>query len=560
MNFVNPSAGIWRPRPIWRFVAHGRKFARGCVNLARSLLPSRMKSSAGLAHQRALLDQALAAVSTVLKTPVASKVLVDASWDNPNYWYRYALLRSALGLQNAKETAVLGPHMREVARRTLNHLGIHSCTEFEDNFGSKQSHRRLAQGLLKSVNRAADLLDWKLPSDFPPGLVYDGILKRQRSARVDFSDPLILDYVAESLGSIAAAEKILDYASPELVVVSHAAEFRYGAMSWCALRRGIPVVVAYGNYGVPRYCRLTRTADFFDTADRPQRIGLTTLDPNARKALAETGSRYLDRRLAGATTDLASRFAFGGGSGAVTRSTICETFRWDDQKPIVAVYASNWFDYPHCAGMTQFVDFLDWLQVTLSSANALPDCNWLFRAHPCDRWYGGVTLSDLMADAPERHVRLCPTDWSGADVQAAVDGLVTLHGTAGVEYSARGKPVLLADRGWYHDVGFATHSKNRGSYIEALSNRDWLSKPTGEVTELAAAFAGVYFCPPSSQHVELGDDSEQDRLIPALLRMLSDRDDFVRDEIRDVADWWSSRAPHFHTWRTLRRAHQQPNG
>ena len=33
------------------------------------------------------------------------------------------------------------------------------------------------------------------------------------------------------------------------------------------------------------------------------------------------------------------------------------------------------------------------------------------------------------------------------------DALVTYHGTSALEYASLGKPVMVADRGWYHDFG-----------------------------------------------------------------------------------------------------------
>ncbi|MCC7250946.1 hypothetical protein [Hyphomicrobium sp.] len=535
------------------FGARAMLFARGALDGARSLLPYRFRHNARMLRQRAAFAERLSALPRAGSASGFKSVLVDASWDNANYWYRYSILRSALGIAPGAETAVIGPHKRRVVLTTLKALGVSRCEDFQTLVGQEEKLRESAAMLLRTAQRPADILAWRLPSDLPPSILYDGIIKRQRAARVDLAHPLLLDHIAEALGSIAAAEALLDKVRPELVVLSHAIEFRYGSIAWCALRRNIPVIVAFGNYGLLRYCKLSRPEDFFETVDRPDSQQIDALDAEIRQRLADRGLAYLGRRMSGATDDIGARYAFGANIGnGPSRGSICQEFGWDESKPIVAVYASNWFDYPHGVGMRNFSDFLDWLEVTLEAVKSQTGCNWLFRAHPCDRWYGGITLADLMAEAPMEHIRLCPIEWNGAHVQTAVDGLVTVHGTAGIEYAAAGKPVLLADRGWYHDVGFAHHCTSREAYVAALLDPTWLTMANQRTTELAAIFAGMYFCPSSETNVPMGDDSEQDRLHGLVDDMVSKQVAFVHSEIAAVAQWWNCGAAHFHTWQVLR--------
>lgn len=409
----------------------------------------------------------------------------------------------------------------------------------------------MAATLLRALHSPTDIIDWDLPSGLPGAIVYDGILKRQRLGRVNLGDPLLIDYVAEAVSSTLAAEDLLDAARPEIVILSHAIEFRYGSIAWCALQRDVPVIVAFGNYGSPRYCLMQTTEDFYNSVDRPSPTSLLALAPEAAEALATRGRNYLDRRLAGKTEDLGGQFAFAKATRRNDRASICSQFGWDAAKPIVAVYASNWFDYPHTFGMRNFSDFLDWLQFTLEHAKNQTGCNWLFRAHPADAWYGGITLGDLMTASPASHIRLCPAGWNGADVQEAVDGLVTVHGTAGIEYASAGKPVLVADRGWYHDMGFVTFADSRQSYSRLLGDLTWMGSSSEGSIRLAQMFAGSYFSLPRPDSLAMGDDSEQARLIPRLLDVVQTRPDFVNAEIESIAAWWKAKSPHFHSWRAL---------
>lgn len=539
----------WHPRHARRAIARADKSLR---RIAGTLLGRGRKSRATRAGElsRGELDVALAAIHQDGHPQVAHRVLVDGSWENPNYWYRYALLRAALNVPRDGEVGFIGPYQRQTASRTLRAFGASTILDFELLRKRRPKAAAMAAALLRSVRSPTDIIDWDLPSGLPGAVVYDGILKRQRLGRVDLEDPLLIDYVAEAVSSILAAEDLLDAARPDIVVLSHAIEFRYGSIAWCALRRKIPVIVAFGNYGSPRYCFMRTEDEFFESLDRPSPEGLNAITADTAVRLEHLGRTYLDRRLAGQTDDLGGRFAFAGPSEQHDRTSICEEFGWDPSKPIVAVYSSNWFDYPHTFGMQQYKDFVDWLTLTLDVAKGQTACNWLFRAHPVDAWYGGVTLSDHMTSSPAKHIRLCPKSWNGAAVQRAVDGLVTVHGTAGVEYAAAGKPTLVADRGWYHEMSFVTWPRDREAYVKCLENLQWLKRGGAENARLAQMFAGAYFSLPG-RSIALGDDSDQALLIPRLLQLVKENSDFVQSEVASISRWLSSGTIHFHSWRML---------
>jgi len=231
-----------------------------------------------------------------------------------------------------------------------------------------------------------------------------------------------------------------------------------------------------------------------------------------------------------------------------------ERFGWDPDLAIVGVYASNWFDFPHPCGMTHFRDFLDWTEATLSVAQRRRGVNWLFKAHPCDQWYGGVTLADLMPRLEAGgHVQLAPTDWNGSAVLEAMDAIVTYHGTIGIEAAAVGKPVLVADRGWYHDAGFVTWPRSREEYVELLAGDWWKSVDLHATRRRAQVFAGWYFGRPAwQQDFVLDDDSTQRAIYARLPRLFAENGAALRREIETIRAWFDSDQRHYHTFKMSR--------
>lgn len=501
----------------------------------------------GESADRQACEEALASLSASMAPQLARTVLVDGSFDNPNYFLRYSLLRAALGLGGAREIGLTGSHRVAACTKTMRRLGLSEIAPFGTKVSSDA--RRFARRLLAQSRRPDDILEWELPAKFPAATLYDHVLKRQRKASVDLSDPMIEEYVADVLAAITTAERHLDNYRPDLLLLSHTIGSLGASLAWVGAQRKIPCVTMFGMYGVSRYWRIDKPSDFSDLMDRPSGHDINSLSPSKASALAQIGKAYLTSRLAGQTNDLASHYAFAQGTSP-DRKALADLYGWTENRPVIAVYASNWFDDPHAFGMTRFRDFLDWILATRDAAVAANNAYWLFRAHPVDQWYGGITLKDVLPATMAQHVRLAPTEWSGAAVTQIADALVTCHGTAGIEYAALGKPVLVADRGWYHDCGFVIFPKSRADYLSILTSQWWNADSHSTTATRAQIFAGWYFCAPSWQNgFVMEDDSRQSQLYSRIIRRLKDCPETIEREILTIRSWFLSPERLYHTYK-----------
>jgi hypothetical protein len=545
---VRPTAS---PRGIRRLLGKGRGLVRRVVATARQVSPGALLRRHEATRWRQHAESILADFATSSSPRFTGAVLVDGMWDNPNYWIRYALFRAAVGSAGGREIGVVGQYRADASRRTLERFKIPRALQVLELRGDMALHRLQAQKLLAQTATAADVLSWRLPHDLPADFVYDGILKRQRAASVDLDDPRLGGYVAEALASIAAADAVLDADRFELVLLSHAVNFQFAALAWLAVRRGIPVILLQGNYGVARFAKLVEPADLYDTTDRPKAVDLDEVPEAKRERLAAIGSAYLEQRLRGGTNDIGARYAYQRASARVSRAALVERFGWDPGRPIVGVYASNWFDFPHPCGMSHFRDFLDWIEATLHVARRERRVNWLFKPHPCDQWYGGVTLSDLMpSPAAGDHVQLAPFDWNASTVLDSLDAVVTYHGTIGIEAAAAGKPVLVADRGWYHTAGFATWPRSREDYLEFLATDWWKAVDLHATRQRALVFAGWYFGRPSWQgRFVLEDDSVQAPIYAGVPPLFAENRATLAQELDTIRAWFTSAQRYYHCYK-----------
>jgi hypothetical protein len=163
---------------------------------------------------------------------------------------------------------------------------------------------------LSRVVTPEDFLKIGFPNQLPAKIVYDGILKRIRRATIDPRGSYVGELMSEAIMVSQAASHLFDKVNPKFVVLSHAVNFWCGALAWEAAKRGIPAVVAFGNYGVPRFWKIHQPNEIFDSVNRPTGVDIDNLDPTLAEEFANKGRAYLQGRLAGQTKDIGAIYAF----------------------------------------------------------------------------------------------------------------------------------------------------------------------------------------------------------------------------------------------------------
>lgn len=530
-----------------------RKVADGFRHIARLASSSGRRSIRELQSKRDRVDGILAELARASSERFDGEILIDAQWDNPNYWLRISLLRAALGLAYGKETGLLGEYRQDECSRTMDILGIRQQQRYSAIRIDQKAIRSLSRELAFSARSADDVLKWELPGNVPAAMMYDGILKRQRLSSIDIRRRDFPRLVEEGLLGIARAKQLLDEHEFGLVVISHPFHFTYGPIAWQALQRGIPVVIPFGLFGAVRMTHMQHPRDLFAFYDRPTRAEMDVLPDPRAKSLATIGKQYLTSRFRGKADDLASVHAYQKRAGTTSRAEICSRFGWDPGKPIVGFYAANWYDWPHQLGMSQFRDFLDWTEATFGAARAHTDVNWLFKPHPCEEWFGGASLASILNQYGHTpHIAIADAHWNNTAVMQSIDALITYHGTAGIEFASLGKPVLVPDKGKYDDCGFVKVARDRADYLSLLKTEWWRDMDLQDCQRRAEIFAGWWFCAPAWQgQFILADDARCSALYDIIPGLLDQNASVVACEIEHLRAWYHSGHPYSHTYKMM---------
>ncbi|CAN0564593.1 unnamed protein product, partial [Laminaria digitata] len=241
----------------------------------------------------------------------ARRTLIDGMFDNPNYWLRAGLARAALGTANGEEIGLTGPYRSREVTKTFNALGVTRTVAFDDALSTTAlaAARVLTEELCAQSNSPDDIVSWDLPESYPGAMIYDAILKRQRSASVDVNHPLFREHAWDSIRSVFAAQALLDATEPDHVLLSHCVNDRYGPLAWIAARRGIRATVLFGQYGTNRFYKLTNTDDLFRPFDCPNGEDIAALEPDTADRLARLGRDYLNARTGGHGNDIGPQYS-----------------------------------------------------------------------------------------------------------------------------------------------------------------------------------------------------------------------------------------------------------
>lgn len=461
-------------------------------------------------------------------------LLLDGGFYNLGYFYRLQLIRSALKSEKIKEHAFIWDSNLSKCKNLLKLIGIKNIFVLKGDF-NKDIYLK-AENIAKEINSCQDLLNIKLPYKLPGQFLYDTVLKRQRKDTVDLKDKNLKEYIYKFLYSIKFSEDLINNLKPDIIALSHNVSYQCTPLAWLASQKGIKTIILQGDYGIPRFWKILEPNDIYDETNRPRKKDLDKLSDKRKSRLSNVGRKYILNRISGNSSDIGSRYAFQSASKKLSELGINKK-----DKKIIAIYSACFFDFPHCYGMTRFIDMLDWLNLTIKKASENKEILWLLKPHPMEKWYGGIKLSQLVENKLSENIILLPYSYTGKEIINISDGLVTFHGTSGIEYAALGKPVLVADKGWYHDYGFVVFPKSREDYSNLLTKKWYENIDLDKAKYNAEIFSGMFYgIPKWQENLILPDDSDKSLLAKNLPKLVKYQNKLIYKEIKLIKKWLNS--------------------
>jgi len=426
-----------------------------------------------------------------------SYVLVEGMWDNPNHWNRLSLFGSVLAEKhNSSLLGIVRPGQHRSVIKSMKALGVKKIISLLDGNRFRKESKNITEEIIRDLKCPEDLVHAKLPYDIPAFRLYDTILKRQRRAEVDQNHKNFKSLIQEFIQIALNVGYIFDRYNIKEVASNHSVSLYWSALAWLPIQRNVPCFIMDTYNGSIRINRITKSSDYFSPNDSPDKKFKYILDQDTKNVLIERGKIFLEERFNGKSLDLGGRLAYFHSALRLCKKELCNRFSWDERVPVVGIMMCNWFDFPHTLGMLNFANVADWIRATVNVIKVRRDVQWLIKPHPAEfRWYGGPSIQSVIGGHLPSHIRYFPDDIHSLTLLDCAEGIITPHGTSGIEYACYAKKVLLADRSFYSDWGFCYTPESRDHYIRMLkqfpSNINVLPSQIND----SLLYAGLFIAP-----------------------------------------------------------------
>lgn len=144
---------------------------------------------------------------------------------------------------------------------------------------------------------------------------------------------------------------------------------------------------------------------------------------------------------------------------------------WPDaQCPVVCMFVHCLSDLPRDDEQI-YLDYYVWFVETLKIAVRDTSRKWIFKTHPANK--GGYDKTNATERLKEEykehsHIFFLDDELEKVEVFAVCDLAITVRGSITYEMSVYGKPVVLAGRSIFSDLGFAHVAHNTEEYVRLL--------------------------------------------------------------------------------------------
>lgn len=317
------------------------------------------------------------------------------------------------------------------------------------------------------VRTPQHLLDIHLGGIKIGDLIYDEVLRSTKQPTIRAIDWTVYKVMARSWFYYYQYHLLFGMGSYRFYVATHTAYPEYGLLCRVALQRGITVIEtsdiqmstydSIGEKDLPTYHQGINAEIRGDLESGNQSVA-------EREALARESLR---RRLDSEIKQIDAQKAYSG--KAYTPDELRAALGIPSDHRIGFVVAHIFCDSPHLSLSMLHADYYRWLESTIECCAESAGISWVVKPHPSCALYGEEGMVEaLVVASGATNIHVCPKDLNTSSLRACADVLLTVHGTAGLEYACFGIPTILAGTPFYAGFGFTQEPQTADEYAVAV--------------------------------------------------------------------------------------------
>ena len=472
-------------------------------------------------------------------------LLADGLWDNPNQYLRLKVFVDAIAFEKRKCLAAIMRTKKDRSKSTLLSLGF---TKFYYISEEPITHedRNKARNILYKVNTHEDILNIKLEKNFNTQIIYDTVLKLSKNPQPDIDLDLWVECFADFFRLVRFYKKIFSKNNVQVLVLSHAFKNEFGIAFFQALKHKISCYHIYSMYETLRIRKIENLLDLKKPVENLKFNEYEEISNTLKDSIYKKGKNYLKERSQRKNTDINEKMAYE--TSKIGNLSLNKLKIKQKKQKYVVVFCHHWYDFPHCYGMKNFSNFVDWTMTTYELAKRNPNISWIFRPHPCEDWYGGFFLKDLIKDNPS-HIKILEGRIAVNEILELASAIITIHGTIAMEAVAKGIPVISSDESIYSDWKFTYNAKNRAEYISLVKNLSFKKiKVTKNMQTEASSFLYLNTAPLKKDNNRLvlkADHLPPQIIFEDLFNIINNQNDIIKNESEKISKWIKSKSKNY---------------
>lgn len=484
-------------------------------------------------------------------------MLVEAFWDNPHHWLRLAIFTQALrnvGYGN-KIIGLCENNTKKQVVKSLKSLPL-SNIEVIEKTKLNIEEKKKASNIAKLCKDSKSTLKIKFGDGFPASLFHDDLNKKELSATFNHNKKVILSNIERLIYYLKIFKILIAKIKPKAIILSHPTTTRFSTLLWVSVLKKIPVFIL--NYEHQHITIRKETKESFLQYSQgfPKRSYIDKLTKGQISNLIKIGKKYMSDLETGKEGQFSVVKVYGDGINSYkNKSEFINASQGNIYNKTVIILCSCFPDFPNTYGLSWYTDYLDWLIVTLETISEIKNVNWIIKPHPAEHMYGKkITVKKVVKDYLSKNILLFPEKGNGLDVQNYADIVLTPSGTAGLEYTARKKPVIVSRPTPYTSWGIGKTCNSKKEYIECLQNILLIKKPDKEMVNRALILLSLTFAEnlnPDKRFLSLPYGILSYRLWPSLKSYIKNNGFEIRNEIELMEKWINSNEYSYHAYKQI---------
>ena len=364
-----------------------------------------------------------------------------------------------------------------------------------------------AYSIIKSYKTVDDFTEFELNGVSLGRTVYDHYLRFTGIGTIDNFDYKLHLFLSEALLNYYQIKKNFDKFKFVACVQSERQFIPGDIIYQTSLTNGINV---YSRSGPSNAFSVRKYSDIREMRKTKERFSKELYDQissSIKEKAVEIGGNIIEKRFNGIPENDAFHLYFERPSFlkekkyekkekiTVTKKELCNKLGWDQNKPIVAILATDLTDGVFFNTWSLFKDRLTWIRETLHEVKNIKNVNWLVKQHPNDKIYKIVTntISEYKKICSNyKHILPFPNNVSIASIPKFVHSVITMAGSASYEYPTFGIPVFQACESICSGRGFTIDPRSKKEYFNLLYKIEKINKLNKDQIDQAKICSFIY--------------------------------------------------------------------